>query len=269
MIVAPTSMVSSSSETVTSSSTEAPQTVSVTSVSSVVPQSVVVAEVKTSPTETSPVETTPVETTPVVDSDSVTIEVNGTKVVCSPKTHVFRDGKPVLKKDGFPKNKPGPRKDKASTATAAPKPKKAPKKASPKAKTPEKVETVATPVEAKEPETVASTVAPAVSSAPIKEAFTATVQRTYGALSKQEVQDETIEVKSFVVPPATIEVGYGLTLNIGNYESARVDVKINLPCYKEEADQAYEYARQWAETRVRREVAEVRALANKAPTSSF
>ena len=57
--------------------------------------------------------------------------------------------------------------------------------------------------------------------------------------------EEEIEVGTFGegVSPASVTVQYGLTLNQGNYESARIDVGVTLPCYREEIDGAVEEAK--------------------------
>lgn len=70
--------------------------------------------------------------------------------------------------------------------------------------------------------------------------------------------DETIEVTKFDTEPAVVHVGFGLTLNLGNYESARLDVSIRVPCYKEQVDDAYAAAKKWVEARVHEEVAEIK-----------
>lgn len=294
MIVAPPSMVTTAA-TMVSSSTEEIRTVTVSG-TSVPTANVVVAPAEQPAEQPAEVVATqpaseeaapapapvPAPDSPTLSEGEVLIEVNGEKVVCSPLIHVFRNGQPVLKKDGYPKNKPGPTK-KADAGTPTVTVTTVAVAAEPKTRKPRKtsVATDAAPDAAAE-DAAQSAVAPAESNlpthtpavataanAPIREAFVATVNRTYGTLAKQEVTEETVEVKGFVVPPAHIEVGYGLTLNLGNYESARIDVKMNIPCYREEADDAYEHARQWAEQRIRREVAEVRALVNKTPTPTF
>jgi hypothetical protein len=74
-----------------------------------------------------------------------------------------------------------------------------------------------------------------------------------------EEEDEIIEVHKFVVEPARVGVGLGVTINMGNYESARIDVNVQVPCYVEEADAAYQWARNWAAKRVESESADVKA----------
>jgi hypothetical protein len=60
-------------------------------------------------------------------------------------------------------------------------------------------------------------------------------------------RDETILVKAFVTEPAKISVGRSVTINLGNYQSAKIDVMVSLPCYLEEIEQTYRYAKELAE----------------------
>lgn len=76
----------------------------------------------------------------------------------------------------------------------------------------------------------------------------------YDARAKEEV----VLVHDFKGPVARVRRGYGLTMNLGNYESARFDVILELPCYPEDIDAADEFAKQWVEKRCEAEVAEVR-----------
>jgi len=71
-------------------------------------------------------------------------------------------------------------------------------------------------------------------------------------------QEEVVEVRKFETTPAVVRRGYGLTLNQGNYESARIDVGIEIPCYLADLEKADEFAAEFCEERVRKEVAEAR-----------
>lgn len=62
-----------------------------------------------------------------------------------------------------------------------------------------------------------------------------------------------IQVKPFVTDVAKVSVGKGLTINAGNYNSIRVDVMVSLPCYIEEINETYQYAKQLAETWIKNE----------------
>lgn len=82
---------------------------------------------------------------------------------------------------------------------------------------------------------------------------------------KATASEETVLVHNFEGPVARIKRGYGLTLNLGNYESARFDVTLELPCHVEDIDAADEFARQWVEKRCEAEVAEVRGGGDSKP----
>ncbi len=92
----------------------------------------------------------------------------------------------------------------------------------------------------------------------------------YGPRGRETVTKdvaELVEVSKFETQPALIQRGYGLTLNQGNYESARVDVSLTLPCYVEDLEHADEYARKFVEERIQKEVASVRGGADPKPKS--
>lgn len=65
------------------------------------------------------------------------------------------------------------------------------------------------------------------------------------------------------VVPATVGVTMGLTINMGNYEFAKIDVTCSIPCYREEMNEAHLWASKFAEERLQKEVGEIRALAGK------
>lgn len=76
----------------------------------------------------------------------------------------------------------------------------------------------------------------------------ALVRRQYGDKDAQiEEEDKVLEVHKFITEPAQVSFEVGVTMNMGNYESARVTVGLRVPCYKEEISDAYAYARSWAE----------------------
>lgn len=47
---------------------------------------------------------------------------------------------------------------------------------------------------------------------------------------------KTIEVRKFETEPAYVRVNAGVTRNLGNYESLRIDVSLSVPCYVEEIE---------------------------------
>jgi hypothetical protein len=65
-----------------------------------------------------------------------------------------------------------------------------------------------------------------------------------------EGEEDIIAVHEFATEPAKVTVEYGLTMNLGDYNSAKLTVSVTVPCYKEEIDDAYEFAQAWAEQRL-------------------
>ena len=49
------------------------------------------------------------------------------------------------------------------------------------------------------------------------------------ALGQEEVSTEKIRVRPFLSHPAVVSVKAGATINLGNYESARVDIMLSFP----------------------------------------
>ena len=70
--------------------------------------------------------------------------------------------------------------------------------------------------------------------------------------------DEVVEIRRFETTPAIVRRGYGLTLNQGNYESARIDVSVEVPCYLADIAKADQWAAKFCEDRVTEEVKQAR-----------
>lgn len=70
-------------------------------------------------------------------------------------------------------------------------------------------------------------------------------------------ESEDVEVRVFETEPAVIGYSGGKTVNLGNFESIRVDVSIRLPCYVEELDDAYKWAQDWVGSRIEDEIDKV------------
>ena len=74
-----------------------------------------------------------------------------------------------------------------------------------------------------------------------------------GKLGEPSTKEEVLAIQRFVTEPAKVSFALGLTLNIGNYESARIDVGVALPCYREELHDAYTFARTLVTERLSKE----------------
>lgn len=60
-----------------------------------------------------------------------------------------------------------------------------------------------------------------------------------GTIKGEPVTASEIEIKSFVGPTANVGVGVQYTRNLGNFESVKVNVMINSPCYPEEVEHMF------------------------------
>lgn len=63
------------------------------------------------------------------------------------------------------------------------------------------------------------------------------VTSVYGGEEKN--RNEKLNVRKFMVEPAYVRVNAGMTKNMGNYESLRLDVSLTVPCYAEEIDAVF------------------------------
>jgi hypothetical protein len=71
-------------------------------------------------------------------------------------------------------------------------------------------------------------------------------------------KSEQLPMQKFETTPAVVRRSYGMTMNLGNYESARIDVSVDVPCYVEDIHLADEWAANFCEERVKEEVGRVR-----------
>jgi hypothetical protein len=71
-----------------------------------------------------------------------------------------------------------------------------------------------------------------------------------------ESVNEKVQVPIFHTVPAKIRISGGITKNLGDYNSARFDVSIEMPCYPEqsELDRAKQYVSDMVENYLREEM---------------
>ena len=74
----------------------------------------------------------------------------------------------------------------------------------------------------------------------------------------EKAEDCIIKIGVFKTEPARVVVQKGLTLNLGNYESARTTVGFECPCYVEEIAAITDVLNKMVEDRVQQESLEVR-----------
>jgi hypothetical protein len=66
-------------------------------------------------------------------------------------------------------------------------------------------------------------------------------------------RNKKIKIRPFITETAHVSVKYGLTIPTQEYGSARVDVFLSCPCYKEEMLEVYENVRQVVDKLIDRE----------------
>lgn len=87
------------------------------------------------------------------------------------------------------------------------------------------------------------------------------IERQYKVVKEdKEFATEVLKlpVTRFVTTPAKVAVKYGVTLNMGNYESARVDVMVEVPCYKEDIDEVYQMIADYTEELVTEHIEQIK-----------
>lgn len=88
------------------------------------------------------------------------------------------------------------------------------------------------------------------------------VHRTYtksGEIVKEVDGDsELIEVPTLTGPTATVSADMGATINLGDYNSAKINVFISVPCYVTEIDNAFLFARNKADELLKKEISSIK-----------
>jgi hypothetical protein len=75
---------------------------------------------------------------------------------------------------------------------------------------------------------------------PAKKIGAENVQRVTTELYGKTEERVERDVEVFVTEPAFLRLNVGVTKNLGNYESLRVDVAVTVPCYKEVLEQTFD-----------------------------
>lgn len=80
-------------------------------------------------------------------------------------------------------------------------------------------------------------------------------------------EKEMIQIRPFATETAHVGVKIGRTINLGNYESARIDVLIDVPCYVEECKTVYNDVLKMAEDRLSEEVSRIASIMSASGSS--
>ena len=79
-----------------------------------------------------------------------------------------------------------------------------------------------------------------------------TVTMMYKDGTMLKSREEKLVVREFEVEPARVRCGLGLTLNLGNFESLRIECGVDIPCYVEEIPEAQKFCYKTAENELSR-----------------
>lgn len=82
------------------------------------------------------------------------------------------------------------------------------------------------------------------------------VKSVWVKVNKFSDDEETTErnIEFFETEPAFVRVAAGQTVNLGDYESLRVDVAVTMPCYREEINEVQKQAADWVALRLGEEI---------------
>lgn len=88
------------------------------------------------------------------------------------------------------------------------------------------------------------------------------VTRVYKIDGKETEESVSIStpVHVFITQPALVNVKMGATINMGNYESARVDVSLVMPCYAEDINAVYKDVLKFVEDKTEEQVNEIKGI---------
>lgn len=59
---------------------------------------------------------------------------------------------------------------------------------------------------------------------------------------------------------AHVSVSAGTTINMGNYESVKIQVSVTVPCDKDDLDSTYEFGVSWVDEKMKKAMAEIKGV---------
>tara|TARA_B100000809_G_C15134750_1_gene530082 strand:+ start:3369 stop:4010 length:642 start_codon:yes stop_codon:yes gene_type:complete len=77
-------------------------------------------------------------------------------------------------------------------------------------------------------------------------------------LSEVEGDTEILATPEFIGPTAAVSVDMGATMNLGDFNSAKVGVFVSVPCYTTEIDEAYAFATNKAKEFLNKEIKDIK-----------
>jgi len=83
------------------------------------------------------------------------------------------------------------------------------------------------------------------------------ISKQNGRNATPEIVEQVIEIGVFEGPTAKVSLSGGATVNMGNFESVRVEMGIELPCYMEEVADVHRILQATIEAKLKSEVDEL------------
>lgn len=78
-----------------------------------------------------------------------------------------------------------------------------------------------------------------------------------GDAHTQEAQEPVGGPVAYEQPTCNVGARMGMTKNLGNFESLRVEVSLFMPCYPHELDDVYKFTKEWVDSRIEEIMTEV------------
>jgi len=76
---------------------------------------------------------------------------------------------------------------------------------------------------------------------------------------QDDAEEQVIFVRKFETDPARVTVAIGVTRNQGNYESLKLEVRAEVPCYIEEMSAVEKQLSEWVDNRISEKLDELEA----------
>jgi hypothetical protein len=80
-----------------------------------------------------------------------------------------------------------------------------------------------------------------------------------GVVTEQHEQEAVGEPKQLQGPACVVGMEASLTLNLGNYNSAKIGCLLQMPCLHHEIDEAFEYCQNWVNERLQKMAADAQS----------
>jgi succinylglutamate desuccinylase len=85
------------------------------------------------------------------------------------------------------------------------------------------------------------------------------VERTFPNQTASTLEETHLEARVFQTEPAKVRAEVSRTINLGNYESLRIAVGVELPCYTEEVEEGLHSASAMVSQFINNEEEEIKA----------